>query len=106
MPNYKKTIKEIAAERIGILLGLSASVLNNKHLSGERRKALSRHYSRLALEIRNHYKISSPAAKKKACRRCNTLLVPGKTCVVVVASSTHQIIYRCAACGYQNRIHY
>lgn len=106
MPNYKKTVKEIAAERIGILLGLSATVLNNKHLSPERRGILSRRYSKLALEIRNHYKISSAAAKKRTCKRCNALLIPGKTCTVVVASSTRQVIYKCTACGYQNRLHY
>jgi ribonuclease P protein subunit RPR2 len=90
--------KNIAEERIDILLGLAERELK-KHVDRSRR------YIELARKIALRYNIRlAKEQKKKFCKNCNTLLVPGVTSQVRVDKNF--IIIKCLKCDkiYRYRI--
>ncbi len=103
MPKNNRLVREIAGERVDILLDLAASPSTRKYDADGR---LAKRYARLAHEIITHYKIRSGRYRREVCRKCFAILVPGKTCKVVMASSRRQMIYTCTVCGTEKKIHY
>lgn len=88
--------KRIAAERVAVLVGLSSKALH----AGDSEH--SRRYSRLASELVTHYRLKG-ALRGLVCRSCKSLLEPGITCDVRLASPGRQVIYRCRLCGREAR---
>ncbi len=96
----KALISTIAKERIGILISSATEAQE----SGE--QELAKKYIKMARQISLHYKIKDERLKKLACKDCNTLLIPGKTCKVIVVSAGKAIIYRCSTCGKDTKRNY
>ncbi|MGC8478395.1 MAG: ribonuclease P protein component 4 [Candidatus Micrarchaeia archaeon] len=94
----KNLIKQIAAERIEILLGLAEK---EKDPYSE----YAKYYVRLARRISEHYKITINKKRYKVCKNCNALLIPGRNAVVRVSSYGY-IVYRCERCGKEVHLHY
>ena len=97
----EKIVKEIAAERAGRLISLAYDRTMEKGRDG-----LSARYVRLAREISSHYKVRMKRQEKNLfCKACNSILIPGKTCTVTLASSRGQVVYKCR-CGADMKISY
>lgn len=94
----KSLIREIAKERIGILLGLAEK---EKDPYSE----YATYYVKLAMRISEHYKISIDDRRYKICRKCHALLIPGKNATVRLSSNGYAA-YRCARCGSEVHLHY
>jgi ribonuclease P protein subunit RPR2 len=93
MNKNKGLIKEVAAERIEILYSLSLQTVKDE-------PELSRRYALLMKRISTHYKVSLPRnIKRSICRGCGTVLVPGVTSTVRLASSKGYVIHWCKGCG-------
>ena len=93
-----KLIKEVAAARIERLFSLA-----EKKTEARGSDALAKRYVALARRISSHYKVKLPIEiKNKICKKCNSVLVPGISCTVRIASQGY-IVYRCA-CGAQKKI--
>jgi ribonuclease P protein subunit RPR2 len=101
----RQVVQRIALSRMGILLDL-AEKRTVKQDRTDLDKKLAKRYVRLAREMSSHYKVGMPAAlKRRICRKCNNLLVPGLNCKVVVASVHGYVAYVCE-CGNETRLHY
>lgn len=95
---YTGIIKDIAKERIRILYSLA---------NDEPDSELSRKYIKLMKEISRHYKIRlDKKTKSSICKKCNSLLIPGKTAKVRIASSKKYVLYTCLNCGAETHLHY
>lgn len=78
---------EIAKERIKRLLKLAKEKDNPR-------------YTSLAKKIGMRYNVRlSKDVKRKICKKCNTLLTPGKTCSVRLDSKNKCIIIKCKKCN-------
>ncbi len=96
----KALAKQIAGQRIEILL-------HHARHDAVAEPEQSRSYVRLARRIGAHYRVKlSRKEKDSFCGRCNTMLVPGATATVVVASSKGFVAYRCATCGAEKHVFY
>jgi|FaiFalDrversion2_1042247.scaffolds.fasta_scaffold00207_8 ribonuclease P protein subunit RPR2 len=85
--------KRIARERIEILLDLAKKELDK---NPER----SRRYVQLARKIGLRYNIRfSKFLKRMFCKKCNTLLIPGKTSIVRTNSKERTVRVKCINCG-------
>ncbi len=83
--------RRIARERINILFRLAEKTLA-KHPERSRR------YVELARKIGLRYNVRLPKRlKRRFCKRCNTLLVPGRTCEVRVKEKI--LMVRCLNCS-------
>lgn len=97
----EKIVKEMARERIGRLLKLA----HDRTVMADADQ-LSRRYVKLAKEMSSHYKVKMDGREKASfCKKCNAMLIPGKTCTVTIASSKGSIIYRCR-CGAERKLYY
>jgi ribonuclease P protein subunit RPR2 len=98
MPTPKK---EIARDRVKILFELAEYELNRGN--SERAKR----YVRLARKIA--MKAQEPierGLKRKFCKKCNMLLVPGRTCSVLLNKSTKTVDIKCFNCSNIKRYPY
>jgi len=98
MKRSKKPIQylKIAKERIEILFGLAEKEFS-KHPERSRR------YIELARKIGLRYNIRlSKEQKRKFCKNCNSLLIPGKTSQVRIKSDKRTVTTKCLNC---NRIY-
>jgi RNase P subunit RPR2 len=101
MLHDNKAVRKAAEERMERLYELAYK----KNLEG-RDEELERKYVRMAKSISSHYKISMPKTiKRSICNNCSTVLIPGKTCRVRLASSKGYLSYICR-CGHENKIFY
>jgi ribonuclease P protein subunit RPR2 len=93
-----EAIREIAHERIKIL---------HKLAKIESSPELSRKYIKLAREISRHYKVKiENDIKRQICKKCNSVLIPGKSVSIRLASSKRYVVYKCLNCGAEQHIHY
>ncbi|MEM5802199.1 MAG: hypothetical protein QXQ18_02325 [Candidatus Aenigmatarchaeota archaeon] len=102
-PSIKpKWQQKIARERIKILFDLAKKELKEHP---ER----SRRYIELMRKIALRYNIRLKKLKRKFCKNCNTLLVPGYTSQVRLESKNKMIRVKCLNCqkiyrfGYRKR---
>ncbi len=92
--------QKIAEERIGILFYLSKKEL-------EKNPARSRRYIELARKIAMRYNVRLPKETKLSfCKKCNTILVPGKTSQVRLESKTGSRVIKCKNCNNVYRLKY
>jgi len=85
--------KRIAKERIKILFDLAEKEF-------EEYPERSRRYIELARKIGLRYNIRLPKElKRKFCKNCNSLLIPGKSCSVRLVSRMRVVKVRCLNCG-------
>ena len=88
--------KKIARERIEILMRQAEKVFSKD-------KALAKRYVELARKIAMRCAMRFPKKwRRKVCRKCNALLVPGKNCRIRIYK--HRIIITCLECGNIRRI--
>jgi ribonuclease P protein subunit RPR2 len=87
---------KIAEERIRILFE-----------EAEERPDRAERYLKLAEKIGMRTETSIPSdLKKKYCRECYTVLIPGDNCTVRAKSGKGVVEYRCEACGNVERYGY
>lgn len=90
----------IARERIEILMGLARRLLVE---NPER----SRRYVGMARKIGTRYRVRLPAEDKAGfCKRCDTVLVPGRTSTTRIDSKSKAVIIKCSNCNYTYRKRY
>lgn len=90
--------KRIAEERIEILLSLAEQ---NFKTNPDR----SKRYIKLAGLIGMRYSVRlKRAQKRKICKHCRTLLIPGKNCRIRLKNSV--ILTTCETCGKMSRYPY
>ncbi len=93
-------VKKIAAKRMEILHGLAKE-------SYKTDPELSMQYVKLIRRISRHYKIAlDPDFKKSVCRKCNSVLIPGKSSSVRLVSGKHYVAIKCLNCGSEMHVHY
>ncbi|MDE1870698.1 MAG: ribonuclease P [Candidatus Micrarchaeota archaeon] len=93
-------VKSIALERMELLYALAKEAYKDD-------PELSERYVRLIGQISRHYRVKpSIEVKRHICRKCGSLLVPGASLSVRIASSKRRIIYRCTICGAEKKIIY
>lgn len=90
---------EIARERIKILFSLARKELN-KHPERAKR------YVELARKISLRYNIRLARLKRSFCKKCNTLLIAGKTSIHRLDSDKKTLNIICKNCGNIIRIPY
>ncbi|MCX8174720.1 MAG: RNAase P [Candidatus Micrarchaeota archaeon] len=96
----KQNLREIAMERIGILLDLAAEALRN----GEEKYA--RRYVFLARKLSTRYNCRlPPAIRAKFCKGCGLPLLPGKNCRVRLRKRQRKAEYLCL-CGRRRLFKY
>lgn len=95
----KHLLTNIAKERIALLIDAAQSIEKEK-------PALAKKYAKMAREIKEHYRIKDKRFKIYVCKGCNSPLIPGQNCKVIIASSKRKIIYKCAECGHETKINY
>jgi len=78
---------KIAKERIKILLGLSKEK-NNQNLSKKAKKIATRYNIRI-----------NTISNEKICKKCNTVLIPGKNATVRTDSKNKCVIIKCQKCN-------
>lgn len=98
--NTRALVDEIAKERMHILFGLA-----------ERRAAtdgaLSRAYVGRIKKISTHYKVSVPRGiRNRICKKCGSVLIPGLTAKVRIASSRRHVVYACTRCKAEKHVSY
>ena len=82
--------KRIALERINTLMRLAEEQIQEN-------PDRSRRYVAVARAISTRCKVRIPHLRRKVCRRCNTLIIPGKTFRVRIRKG--RAIYTCIHCG-------
>jgi RNase P subunit RPR2 len=94
----KRLVKEIARERIQLLLEAARRESDpcSEYAVG---------YVKLARKISSHYRIALDR-RIPVCGVCNCVLVPGKNASVTVASSRGYVAYTCKKCGAEARLRY
>lgn len=103
MKNEKK-IKDIASERVHILLNLAYDIFDGKGIIKD--ELFARKYVKYAYTIKKHYKLRMKTPTFKICKHCYTVLIPGKTAKVKIASSKRCIIYTCLNCNSYIKVYY
>lgn len=91
MKKRKKEWQKIARERIKILFELAEKEIRK---NPER----SRRYVELARKIALRYNVRLKKLKRKFCKECNTLLIPGLTCKVRLNSKLRAVEVKCLNC--------
>ena len=92
--------KAIARERIAILLNEAAAEL-------ESNPALARRHVQLARSIATRYTVRIPENdKRRICKKCSTLLVPGKTATYRANPKQKAMAMTCKYCGSVRRYPY
>ena len=107
MAKLRKRIKkpdwqqEIARERIDILLGLAEKEFRKKRKAKAKAKTeRARRYVRLAKKISLRYNVRmKKEQKRKFCKNCNSLLLPGATSSVRLDSKRKLLIIKCKNCN-------
>jgi len=92
-------IRDIARQRIYLLLSLAEEEIR-------RDEKLARRYVELALRIASKARIRLPRrVRRRICRKCFTLLVPGLTARIRVKRGCGgtRIVVTCLRCGYIRR---
>ena len=89
----------IARERMEILLDLAEKEVK-KHPDRSRR------YVELARKIGMRYNVRLGSHKRRICRRCNTLLIPGHNSKVRASAGRKSMIVTCLNCGSLSRYPY
>jgi ribonuclease P protein subunit RPR2 len=95
----RKRNKEIASERMDILLDISLKTLRTD-------RTRSQHYFQLARRLGMKYKIRlSPQFRRLICRRCKSLSIPGVNARVRLQQrrESHMVV-TCFECGAQRRM--
>lgn len=101
MGSSKAEVRSIAMERVERLIDLASDVYDS-------RPELAHRYVELAWRIKTRYNLSLPSRlKRKFCRKCLSLWVPGVTCRVRLRPSRppHMAV-TCLECGRVWRIPY
>lgn len=88
--------REIAQERIGILMGFAATESSAHQERSDR-------YAQLARKIGMRYNVKIPAHLRRMCKGCDGFLVPGKNCVIRTSARTRSVQTRCLRCGRVSR---
>ena len=89
--NNKSKIKNVATERISILLDEA-----EKNFSKYPER--SHRYAEIARKIKLKYRVKmAPNLKRRLCKKCHKFMVPGKNCRIRIHSS--RLIYTCTECG-------
>jgi RNase P subunit RPR2 len=98
--NKRILTSEIVKERIDVLFGLAKECAAT---DGE----LSREYVRHMKKISTHCRTKLPKAVKNGiCKKCDSVLIPGLSALVRVASSKRYVVYECLACRTEKHLHY
>jgi len=96
-----ENIKKIAEKRIKILFKLAEEELKKENFDRVRR------YVELARKIGMKAQYTIPRElKRKFCKKCNMLLIPGKTCMVRLNKKTKTINIKCFNCNNIKRYKY
>ncbi|MEM0150081.1 MAG: ribonuclease P protein component 4 [Candidatus Micrarchaeaceae archaeon] len=102
--DHKQLVSGIAKQRIAILYGLAKEAAT-KNTPEE--LALSRSYTTKIKLISMHYKVKLPKEiKNSICKKCGSLLIPGLSAQVRIASANHYAIWKCSSCGTEKHIPY
>lgn len=88
--------REIAGERIAILMGLAEAEFRAHPERSDR-------YAELARKIGMRYNVKVPRGLRKACRECGSFLVPGANAVVRASRRTRSMETKCLRCGTVSR---
>ncbi len=101
MPANKRLLSsEIASERIDVLFKLA------KECAATDMK-MSREYVRHIKRLSTHSRMKLPkSVKNSVCKKCDSVLIPGLSVSVRVASSKRYVVYKCLACGTERHVHY
>jgi len=88
-------IGKVAKERIERLFHFAEKYAKN-------RPELSKRYITMALKISKKYNVTiSSELKKKFCKKCHVLFIPGKTVVVRKIRGLNMMLYICRECKAQ-----
>jgi len=91
-------VRELALKRAKELLKLAEN---------EEKQTRKDRYADLARKTAQKYKVRLPDVyRRRICRKCGALLIPGKTLTVRVSSRTRTVIYVCRRCGNIRRYGY
>jgi ribonuclease P protein subunit RPR2 len=91
----KQEQKEFAQQHINELFR-QANLIYSKN------KKLADRYIKLALDMRNKYKIKlNKKQKSNFCKKCHSFLIPGQNSIVRIKNK--MILYHCKECGYIRR---
>lgn len=101
IPRSKKPTwqRRIARERIEILFDLAKKELK-KHPERSKR------YIELARKIGVRYNIRLERLKRKFCKNCNSLLIPGYNSEVKIDSKRKEVIIKCKNCNKIYKVPY
>jgi ribonuclease P protein subunit RPR2 len=101
MRNTQRRIsREIAGARISVLFSLCLDKATED-------METARKYVKLIRKISTHYKVRIPnSMKPHICKKCNTVMIPGKSAIVRIVSSNRYVAYRCSSCGWEFHRHY
>ncbi|MCC6051343.1 MAG: hypothetical protein LM580_11585 [Thermofilum sp.] len=97
--SFDRQLRDLARERVAILLELAEEVLRED-------EALARRYVELAFRIAAKARLKLPRRlKRRYCRRCKTPLVPGLTARVRVKRGCggRRLVVTCLRCGFIRR---
>ena len=89
----KQHVRELAGERVGILVGLAVREGNEVHAA---------RLAKTAKEIGMHFRLRLPyEIRQLYCKKCKMLIVPGRTSRVRVGrSGTRAVRITCLRCGH------
>lgn len=91
--------RHIAKQRIQVLFQQAEEVRRENPQLASRYVAVARKIA-MAAKVR-----LKPEYKRRICRNCNTLLVPGENCRVRVKQRREpHVVVTCLACGHQTRV--
>jgi ribonuclease P protein subunit RPR2 len=97
----KNKIKEIAEKRVRILFELAEKEVRKENFGRAKR------YVELARKIGIKAQYTLPKElKRKFCKKCNYLLIPGKTCLVRLDKKTRTVNIKCFNCNNIKRYKY
>ena len=89
--------REIAGERMGILMGLAQEESAAHPVRSDR-------YAQLARKIGMRYNVKVPRdIRGRMCRGCKVFLVPGRNSIVRTSAKTLSVETRCLKCGKVSR---
>ncbi|MDQ1280920.1 MAG: ribonuclease protein subunit [Thermoproteota archaeon] len=95
----RRNNKQIASERISILLTLAREKIKEE-------PNLAQRYVKLAREIGMHYKVRIPLEYRRIiCRNCKQIIIPGINCRTRTRTGREShVVITCLICGGQTRI--
>lgn len=100
MVERRKIIKQIAKERIEILLKEAEKTWRTNK---KRAKTYLKNVKRLC----EHYKVRLTKSQKRTfCRKCFTFFIPGESMLVRFDSDNRFIMYICKECGKKIKMRY